>query len=253
MTNSESLKPLEELVKRYPYCQSGQLLYTFNLFKEENLQYPLQLKKAAAYAGDRKILRELIDSAKIKVPVSARLELPTINASHKNSGDNYAPAVEIIPELIDRVDSVKLAFKATYDRMTHEELISIVKKRIAEINADKKQGHLSLKSLHNPESDLQNVLSEESIPLSRNSKEAIIDKFILEEPKISKPKTAFFNLSDSAVRSNFDDEEIVSETLAKLYATQGNISKAVHVYQKLSLLNQEKSRYFAAQIENLKS
>jgi hypothetical protein len=56
MTNSHSLKMLEDLVMRYPYCQSGQFLYTYNLFREENLQYPLQLKKAAAYAGDRKMI-----------------------------------------------------------------------------------------------------------------------------------------------------------------------------------------------------
>jgi hypothetical protein len=49
-----------------------------------------------------------------------------------------------------------------------------------------------------------------------------------------------------------DEEEIVSETLALLYARQGNIQKAIHIYQKLSLRFSEKSRYFAAQIENIK-
>jgi hypothetical protein len=37
-----------------------------------------------------------------------------------------------------------------------------------------------------------------------------------------------------------------------VYAAQGNIAKAIRIYEKLSLLNSEKSSYFAALIENLK-
>ena len=279
-TNAQSLKMLEDLVRRYPYCQSGQMLYTYNLFREENLQYPLQLKKAAAYASDRKILRELIDSAKNKtvnaVPPDSKATGSQITAATRTpvpapdmavAGTELLPVtdtkVEAYPEMFGAISEQELATfqvldefpgkepvsfvipvkkpgaevssyqyptPVTHDRLTTEELISIVKKRLAEINAQKEPAVLSVKA-----------------------KESIIDKFILDEPRISKPKTAFFNPSDSSTQSNFDDEVIVSETLAKLYASQGNIPKAIHIYQKLSLLNQEKSRYFAAQIENLKS
>lgn len=47
-------------------------------------------------------------------------------------------------------------------------------------------------------------------------------------------------------------EEVLTEAMAEVYARQGKISKAIEVYQKLSLLNPAKSTYFAAKSENLK-
>jgi cytochrome c-type biogenesis protein CcmH/NrfG len=49
-----------------------------------------------------------------------------------------------------------------------------------------------------------------------------------------------------------DKTDLVSETLAKVYAAQGNVSKAISTYEKLSLLHPEKSTYFAGRIEKLK-
>jgi hypothetical protein len=88
-------------------------------------------------------------------------------------------------------------------------------------------------------------------PVISLSKEAIIEKFIREEPRISSPRITFFTPSESALRSSTDEAEIVSETLARLYSEQGNTAKARQVYEKLCLLFPEKSSYFAAQIEKL--
>jgi hypothetical protein len=44
----------------------------------------------------------------------------------------------------------------------------------------------------------------------------------------------------------------VSETLAKIFALQGNFSKAIYVYEQLILIFPEKKTFFASQIKNLK-
>ncbi len=263
--DTRSLALLEDLVSRYPWCQSAHLLYTFNLFREDDPGYPAQLKKAAAYAGDRRILKELIGLGKtpnqpqvpiqpaednLSVPLQAerRGEQPGITTPEEpeaftavagKSTDGFVvtwelsaePAVEEIPAQAEPPE--------IHDRMTQEELLAIVKKRLAEINGEKNAAFSGL--------------YEKTDAAHPVSKKALIDKFILDEPRISKPKAAFFNPTDSAIRSNLDEEEIVSETLAQLYAKQGNIQKAIHIYEKLSLVNQEKSRYFAGQIKNLSS
>jgi hypothetical protein len=80
----------------------------------------------------------------------------------------------------------------------------------------------------------------------------LIDKFIREEPRITRPKTEFFNPVNKAKQSVADDITFVSETLAKIYVLQGNYTKALDAYENLRLKYPEKRLYFAAQIKNLR-
>ena len=48
-----------------------------------------------------------------------------------------------------------------------------------------------------------------------------------------------------------DEDDIVSEELAEIYLAQGLRNEAIEIYRKLSLLNSEKSIYFAEKIENI--
>ncbi|MEE1167718.1 MAG: hypothetical protein UHS52_01715, partial [Alistipes sp.] len=48
-----------------------------------------------------------------------------------------------------------------------------------------------------------------------------------------------------------DDEELVSEELAEIYQNQGLYDEAIDTYRKLSLLNSEKSIYFAGLIAKI--
>lgn len=48
------------------------------------------------------------------------------------------------------------------------------------------------------------------------------------------------------------DAEVMTETMAEVFLQQGKKNKAKEIYVKLSLLNPDKSAYFAAKLENLK-
>ncbi|MEZ4984418.1 MAG: tetratricopeptide repeat protein [Saprospiraceae bacterium] len=55
--------------------------------------------------------------------------------------------------------------------------------------------------------------------------------------------------------TNDDAEEvagITTETLAQLFTKQGQYERAIKIYEKLSLVNPDKSVFFAATIEELK-
>jgi hypothetical protein len=55
-----------------------------------------------------------------------------------------------------------------------------------------------------------------------------------------------------AEKSVAENKDVISETLAKLYAKQGYRDKAIIMYERLSLAFPEKSAYFAAEIDKLK-
>ncbi len=89
-------------------------------------------------------------------------------------------------------------------------------------------------------------------PKRKLTKAELIDKFIADNPSISRHKAEFFNPITVARSSNRDEENIISETLAKIYANQGFFDKAISTYQNLMLKYPEKSVYFAARIEEIK-
>lgn len=88
----------------------------------------------------------------------------------------------------------------------------------------------------------------------RKNLDELIDKFISEEPKISRPsaKQDFFSPVNMARQSVQDDNEFVTETLANIYLKQGSYAKAIKAYETLSLKFPEKKLYFAGRIKEIK-
>ncbi|MEO6165911.1 MAG: hypothetical protein ABIO46_09915 [Chitinophagales bacterium] len=62
-----------------------------------------------------------------------------------------------------------------------------------------------------------------------------------------------FSPADLAKKSIEMDDEMVTETLATIYESQGLFDKAIRMYARLSLKFPEKSLFFAARIKELKS
>ena len=81
----------------------------------------------------------------------------------------------------------------------------------------------------------------------------LIDKFINANPRIEPQKDKLY-LPNEDISKPFTEESggLVTETLAKIYVNQGYYSKAIDIYEKLSLKFPEKSSYFAFQIEKVK-
>jgi hypothetical protein len=81
---------------------------------------------------------------------------------------------------------------------------------------------------------------------------ALIDKFIAQSDKII-PSTPSDKVSDVDLSAPFSDipDDLVSETLADIYVSQGLLDNAMQVYSKLSLLYPEKKAYFASRFATI--
>ncbi|HOK25663.1 MAG TPA: hypothetical protein P5320_04795 [Bacteroidales bacterium] len=95
-----------------------------------------------------------------------------------------------------------------------------------------------------------NDVTEVSKPLSQAE---LIERFILSNPKIEPVREKRDEpLVDISRPFTEETGGFVTETLAKIYVSQGYFSKAIDIYEKLSLKYPEKSSYFASRIEEIK-
>ena len=102
------------------------------------------------------------------------------------------------------------------------------------------------------EPPLKEVIKSEDKKMSKKEINALLDRFIEEQPSITRPQKEFFSPTENAKQSLEESGEIVSETLAQIHVMQGNYKKAISAYKQLSLLYPEKKTFFASQIEKIK-
>ena len=98
----------------------------------------------------------------------------------------------------------------------------------------------------------ETVITEKESRKSRKKKDDLIERFIQSEPIMPKITSASTDNRDLSKENPYIQEELFSETLAKIYVKQHLYEKAISTYIKLSLKYPEKSVYFADRIEKIK-
>lgn len=244
---------LQMLVKEYPYFQVARMLLARNLYNLNHEEYPQSLRLAAAYAGDRGKLKLLIEGNPVltrrttepsllpgnneTVSITETTERPVIATGAETPSE---PEVTLLDEETRQIPEMVPENREETTAEFNNPLIINIFTRLSEIEIAEADAEASLSASIPQKNELVDKKSA-----ARNE---LVDRFIREEPRISAPKHEFFNPEEIARQSSILPEDLVSETLARIYEQQGLFNTAIKIYEKLMLLIPEKSSYFAARI-----
>jgi hypothetical protein len=280
-----------ELIDIFPYFQSAHLLLLKGLYSNADVKFENQLRNSAIHVGDREVLYWLLktkntsDTDKTDIRQDSDLKKEIVSDTHQTVIESAKNSEYLIDEIEKDFDETKFIEKqdahgqnpdhsimiATEpDNIESEGVIFLPDEDISP--SDDKVFFMDPGFAFPERSDLleldldkdnTSLLAEEEISLEdqdqleKNSKKLLeselIDKFIIANPRIEPQKNKSY-VPDDDISKPYVEEAggLVTETLAKIYINQGYYSRAMDIYEKLSLKFPEKSSYFASQIEKVK-
>jgi tetratricopeptide (TPR) repeat protein len=236
LLNEKTLGELKEILEEFPYFQTAHLLYTRNLLNENNFRFANQLKVSAIHATDRTVLYHLLNPVRQLQKDSESLEID-IPAGHKEKETEEHPIIEA--KTIRPVETSQdvLNFEAGESAYRLEGVDAEPGKTLSQLVKEINEGAEKANST---------VRMEQNVHL--------IDRFLKENPSLSNrgigvPENRY-NIADHDDTAN-ENDEFITETLARIYIKQGLYQKAIDAFQRLTLKYPEKSVYFARQIEEV--
>jgi hypothetical protein len=276
---------VNELIHIFPYFQSAYMLLLKGLQNTADVKFENQLRLSAMHIADREVLYYLLKTepvAEQKPEIEVKLpEIQTIT-----TGDTEQTVIDSgksSDDLINKIEKNNSEGGKDDTGKDHSILVSVETGNedsdATILLIDEESGSVEEKIIYmdpgfsGPEQtdllelDLESgkltessevpIIADEEIQkeqkTARQLQSDLIDRFIFENPKIE-PRKEKSDAPVEDISKPFIEErgELVTETLARIYIRQGYYSRAVNIYEKLSLKFPEKSSYFASQIEKVK-
>ncbi len=162
----------------------------------------------------------------------------------------------IVEKQMFNLSDTQLVFKQNKEPETFTDWLRLIQKSNKQLSAE---NILEVNTENNTDIKTRlekgKIITQESALNKKLKNLALIDKIIENSPGQIKIKDdqKFYSPEHNAKESLLENEHLVSETLAKIYALQGSVNKAVRAYEILSLKFPQKSAYFASLIQKLKN
>ena len=214
LLDENSINELSDVIGNYPYFHTARLLLIKCLHEQNYSLFEEKLNVTSAHIPDRQVLFNLVNQEK---------SVKTNTKDIKRSKDLLAEKDKIpLDEIMMKDEPHLLEFDYQASR--------------------EEQKTFELKDL------------SEDINIDNDPQRELIDWFIKKNPKIDPLEYSQPKQQDVSINSLFENDDVITETLAEIYVSQGYYIKALNAYEKLGLKFPEKSTYFAnriMEIENL--
>lgn len=230
--DKETLYDLRSLVALYPYYQTARLLMLQNLYVLHSQSFDEELRKAAVYFVDRKVIFKLVEEAHYKLRSA---EEKNQKKYHAEEAEGESRTISLIDQFLDTVPDDK-----------KDASLSEGKKRKptpADAAVDYVSYLLETESEEEKENDETHMKGQDLIDNFINNEGGKIE---LTDAPDSPPQ-----LDDAKEEEKDGDEGVFTETLARIYIKQGQYSKALEIIKRLNLNYPKKNVYFADQIRFL--
>jgi len=245
---------MTRMLEEHPYSSTLAAVVLKELKKRDEAAYDKALSKTAIRIQNRSKLQTFLEETPVEPPVVEEqvVEEDIISEPQEQDVMNDDLSKQFISEALGSGAVLELIEEDMPEEEEDQTPQTVEAVEPAESIVEEKPAQKSEMSfydwLENLESETDLVPSHIPSP----SKAEILDRFVENEAQIVPKRAEFFSPTKAAKESLIDREDIVTETLARVYAGQGDIDKAISTYHKLGLLHPEKSVYFAGLIEELK-
>ena len=215
--NRDTLYRLRVIVAKYPYFDAARLLMLRNLYLMHDIEFGGEMRKAALYLKNRRVLFELME-------------------------DYGAPAVISEKEEDISVDRTMSLIDAFLDTLPQQVTVSL-----------EAEGAAAVDYVSTYLKNDNKIAGSDDIPKMRGQQ--LIDDFLAGDnerislqlyPENDNDTTSAGDAKDDASESSF-----FTETLANIYIKQKKYDKALEIIRRLCLEYPNKNRYFADQIRFL--
>lgn len=278
---------LKAIADDFPYFQQAQLVLAKALYNEKHYEFEKQLKHVAIMVPDRAVLFRYIHNLQeetqevwvaptepepvielpehIVLPEPEPIPVETIHIEEAQPVSTpvdqeeveTSPAIEAPVAEESLIPEVEAIVQEIPENETHSLAEWLLLQQQAKIKlvppTPEPAAHIQETPETKSQEQIQQEIAQQVQRSNVNEFESILDKFIRENPRISRPKAEFYNPMNMAKQSVEEDDELVTETLANVYYSQGHYKKAIRAYEKLCLIYPHKMTYFASLIQKIKT
>lgn len=219
--DKDSLYELRSLLALYPYFQTARLLLLQNLYLLHDPSFDDELRRAAIYITDRKVIFQLVEASHYKITPA-----PKPAATQDGKENRTLSLIDSFLDSIPREDEAEKPHRKPTPADAAVDYVAYL------LQTESEEMHEEAPQLRGQQLIDTFIEQDEG-------------RFVLNEtpeylPELPNPE-----------EKEEEEEEYFTETLARIYIKQGRYEKALEIIRRLSVSHPKKNAYFADQIRFL--